>query len=346
MRRQIVDPKRVYAEHVFGRCSVYLDTNAWSDLSETRTDAARAAYDLALTAQSRGCAVFPLSYPTITELLKRDDNADSRRQTELMDTLSSGVSLRGGTHVRDIEVMCAFDFMTQGVTTTRRSEMFTIIPCYISDTSVEFPDGWTETEADGMLEKLLQNRPGLRFLQQQMRTATFLENHEVTDEKYVREISRKRNDALDWAVDGSGKLSATKLRLEEHTFVFRKYILGNLPRLVGPSGMQMIVRNIENIVRKPGPAALRSVVERMPSTWLSCEMNVHCTLSAKELTEKQDFYDHEHAALAVPYTDAFVTSDGGLLDLLRRVRASDRYDCRLLRGLPALSDFLEKLLST
>ena len=159
------------------------------------------------------------------------------------------------------------------------------------------------------------------------------------------EITRKRREALDWAVDGSGKLNADKLRDEEHIFVFKKYVMANLPRLVGSPGMELIQQNLERVVRKPGRSALRSLVEKMPSTWLSCEMNVQRMLSTSDATEKQDFYDHEHAALAVPYTDAFVTSDGGVLCVLRKAHANDRYPCRLLRGVDALRTYLETLLS-
>jgi len=105
MYRPIADPKRVYAERVVGKRTIYLDTNAWSDLSEGRSAVAQTTRDLALRAHMRGLAIFPLSYPTITELLKRQENADSRHQIDLMDTLSSGVTLRGGAHVRDLEVL-------------------------------------------------------------------------------------------------------------------------------------------------------------------------------------------------------------------------------------------------
>src|SRR5216684_2017867 len=75
---------------------------------------------------------------------------------------------------------------------------------------------------------------------------------------------------------------------------------------------------------------LKAVVAEMPSTWLSCEMNVQRMLAASLPTKKQDFYDHEHAALALPYTQAFATSDGGILDVLRKVRATKRFPCRLV----------------
>src|SRR5205085_1838895 len=90
-----VDPKIIYAERVAGRRTIYLDTNAWSDLSERRTTDAKRAYGAAFAAHSRGLTVFPLAFATITEVLKREVNADSEAQVKLMDELSRGVSLRG-----------------------------------------------------------------------------------------------------------------------------------------------------------------------------------------------------------------------------------------------------------
>ena len=59
-------------------------------------------------------------------------------------------------------------------------------------------------------------------------------------------------------------------------------------------------------------------------------------------TRQQDFYDHEHAVLAVPYAQAFVTADRGILDVLRKARATDRFTCRLARGMSGLRQYLNE----
>lgn len=69
--------------------------------------------------------------------------------------------------------------------------------------------------------------------------------------KWVREISRKIDDVSNWATDGSGKLNAKKLRFEEHTAAFNSYIMGNLHRLVGLEGMQLIQQRLPLVVRNP-----------------------------------------------------------------------------------------------
>lgn len=84
------------------RAIIYLDTNAWSDLSERKTAKAEEANARALDAHAKGRAIFPLSHSTIAEFLKRDVNDDSREQAYLMDQLSDSVTLRNGQHIRDL----------------------------------------------------------------------------------------------------------------------------------------------------------------------------------------------------------------------------------------------------
>lgn len=84
------------------------------------------------------------------------------------------------------------------------------------------------------------------------------------------------------------------------------------------------------------------VIAAMPSIALSCELSVQKML-ARARTWKQDFYDHEHAARAIPYVDAFVTADTGLLDILRRARVASTHGCRILNGMAALAEYLGHL---
>src|ERR1043165_2149449 len=94
-----------------GNVAIYLDTNAWSDLTEGTTSDAQNALSLARAARSRAIAIFPLGFATITELLKREINADSIVQAELMDILSAGVAFRGTPRIADegVRSACALD---------------------------------------------------------------------------------------------------------------------------------------------------------------------------------------------------------------------------------------------
>jgi hypothetical protein len=343
MERLAATPRKVFSERVGERVTIYLDTNAWSDLSEGRTDDAREALKLALRAHSRGLAIFPLACATVTEVLKREVNVASRHQSDVMDALSSGVILRNDAPVRDLEVLCAYRFLIgEDSRPNHGDEMFTLTCCYEKDCWLQLPDGYGEAKATAAVAKLTAPCfPAMRWLQDSRRTPEFLDRQATTDVRYVSEITRKIKEAQTWAVDGSGRPNKNTLRFAEHKVVWHT-IKQSLRRLVGLQGFERVAQNLDRVVKKSGASALRSIVETMPSIWLSCEMNVQRTLASGP-TEKQDFYDHEHAALAVPYLHAFVSSDGGVFDVLRRARASDRYACRLVRGMSALRTLLETL---
>lgn len=336
-----MNPRSIFAERVRGRRSIYLDTNAWSDLSEQRSKEAREASAAAQVAHVAGLTVFPLAYATITEMIKRDANPASLRQIDLMDQLSLGVSLRGHLHVRDLETMCAFQFMTTGMSEAPLDQMFTALFCYDSDREIPAVGLPSHDDHSSVLRIAY---PTLRWLHSTLRTPEVLALEATTDEKYVAEMSKKIIEAEGWAKDGSGKLNAKKLRFEEHSYAFSQYVLGRLRHLVGLEGLELIHERLPlHLAKRPGPAATAAIIAAMPSVALSCEMHVQRAL-AKAPIRAQDFYDHEHAALAIPYVDAFVTSDGGLLDVLRRAKANRTYKCEILPGVAALARYLIDLI--
>jgi hypothetical protein len=219
-------------------------------------------------------------------------------------------------------------------------QVFTITACYEVDQRIAFPEGWTDPAADEfMLKMKASDLPDVQWLQQHRRNTEYLDHHARTDARYQKEISRKREDAPTWAADANGRLNAQTLRREEYVCVLNRYILDNLLRLVDePAKVGRLVARLVHL--NTDDAMLSRVVAAMPSTWLSCEMNVQRVLERTRRTRQQDFYDHEHAVLALPYADAFVTSNGGILDVLRRARASDHFSCRLIRGMAGLREYL------
>jgi hypothetical protein len=338
MFRFKVAPRDFYADYVAGRHIVYLDINVWSDLTERRTTDADHAHNAARNALMRHAAVFPLAYATVVEILKRDMNPDSDAQIDFMDELSLGVCLRGDSHVRELEARCALEFVISGSSTAPVANMFTTTACYDVDREIEVdaaPNGNDQSDV------LRVTYPTLRFVQRRDRTPEFLQRHKTTDEKYVREVERKIRDAPTWAADASGKLDATKVRFEEHTAALNNYIVPHLSRLVRADALTRVRNELKTLATTP--TSLAPVIAAMPSIWLSCEMHVHRILAGTRRTCKQDFYDHEHAARAIPYVSAFVTSDRGLLDVLRRAKVASRYPCQILAGLPALSKYLASI---
>jgi hypothetical protein len=233
-------------------------------------------------------------------------------------------------------------FLSQGHSLPNREEVFTVIGCYLSDTVIEFPDGWSRNEAAEMADTIRRNLPSVTWLLENLPVEQIRTRHAASDERYVNRV-RFLNSDLDAFRDKRGKLKPSALRLEEHTYVLKQYISRRLPCVVGVNETIAAFDNFEARRVKPGPQAAAKIVNAMPSTSLSCELQVQRRLAGKRPTP-QDWFDHEHAVLGVPYCEAFATSDGELLDLLRKANVKQNYGTLLLRGLPDVKSFVAGLL--
>jgi hypothetical protein len=341
---EVVAPRTIYQDLVATRRVLYLDHNVWIDLADGTTAGARETLELATLAVNAGLLVCPVSYPAMTELLKQGKTRSSIRQAHVMDALCSGVSMRAERHIIDLEVGFAHAFMSDGEKTATRTDMFTAVGCYLADGTLEFPDGWDVAGATEMTEVIRRNLPSVTWMLEHLPVDDFRRRHTEGDKRYVALVGELNADLADFK-DRRGKLKADALRLEEHTYVLKTYILPRLPRIVGLAGMITGLGKLQKRQLKPGPSTLARIVEAMPSTNLSCELHVQRRLAGRS-ARPQDLYDQEHAVLGVPYSDAFGSSDGELLDLLRKARARERYGTRLLRGLAEIRTFVSDLLDS
>lgn len=314
-------------------------------LSECKGTKAEEANARAVAAHSNGLAIFPLSHSTITEFLKREVTDDSRAQAYLMDRLSDSVTLRNGQHIRDLEALGTYELIMNGETRPAGIDhMFTAAICHSGDVGFEFPEPWSERSADAFVRAVLdRGLPGISYLQITDRLESLLRTREERDVIYVQHMESWRDDARAWASDRGGKLNANRLRVEEYTFAVRRHLIARLARLLSDHDLRQLTERIVSLVEAGEVTTLAAIVSTMPTVELSCEMHVQSALNARRAPGEQDFYDHEHAVVAIPRVHAFVTSDRGLLDLLRRCRLPATRPCRLLRGLDGLASYLVAL---
>jgi hypothetical protein len=345
IEHNLVVPREFHATRISCRLVVYLDSNVWIDLVEGKTKKAVETLELARLAQRSGTAIFPLSYPAITEFLRQQVNETSRRQGHIMDDLSECVSLRDEASIRDLEILGIYEYMMTGEARPRSNEVFTATMCYLGDGSLEYPENCPPEMAEDMTRMLKPEllTVGVGWLQEHLDLHEFRARYAEGDAKWLDEVVSRRKQALAVLTNADGSLSAKKLRLEEHAYVLREYILKRLPSLVGLAALMLASRRLGQRSPKGSPAVLARGVESMPSVWLGCEMHVQHRL-ARGKVERQDQFDHDHALWGVPYADAFATADSGLLELLRRCGADKRYKCRLLRGIHGLHDYLTEIL--
>lgn len=209
---------------------------------------------------------------------------------------------------------------------------------------IEFPDSWNASDADAFVDALLRRGlPGISYLQITERLDALLGMWAERDDIYTRNMQLWQDDSRNWAADGTGKLRATRLRLEEYRFAVRRHFLARLARLLSDKDLERLTEQVKRLVEDGEVTTLAAIVTTMPSVELNCEMHVQYALNVGRRPRKQDFYDHEHAALAIPRVDAFVTTDGGLLNVLRQSRVTSARSCHLLRGMDALASYLTVL---
>jgi hypothetical protein len=324
---------------------VYLDTNIWIDFTQERTTLAGETLRLARLAQDTRRAIFPISYPAAFELLNQGVTPSTQHQARLMDELSERVSFRAIHHIREMEVIYAYEYLMDGVGRELREKIFTAAAWYGGDGHWEYPDGWNEEDAAACTQILNKELPGLEWEQERLSRTEFETTYRKIDDDWVTAVSALDQEALRRFVNADGTPSASKLRLEEYAHVIQAYFLKILPRRVGFAATALALEKGAESIGRGGPATTRRLIELMPSIWLSCEMHVRRRLERNRLPRPQDLYDHDHAMIGIPYCDVFVTGDGELLDLVGKCGVQRRYTCQLVHGMDELRDYLQQVLS-
>lgn len=343
IRHLAADPRAIYASHIAKRGIVYLDTNVWIDFAQERTALASETLRLARAARGTQLVIFPVSYPAAFELMNQRVTGATRHQARLMDELSERVSFRAIHHVRDMEVLHAYECLMEGSGRDLREQIFTAAAWHSGDGYWDYPDGWDEEDATACSSMLSRELPGLEWLQENLPRTEFESTYRTVDENWVTTVAALDQEAIRRFVNADGTPSATKLRLEEYAHIVQAYFVKKLPRLVGFAATALALEKGAERIGRGGPATMKKLIELLPSIWLSCEMHVRRRLEKNRLPKVQDLYDHDHAMLGIPYCDAFVTGDGELLDLVRKCGAQSKYACRLVHGMKELHDYLQQV---
>jgi hypothetical protein len=138
------DPESRPPPELTSRRLIYLDTNAWIELAEKKRDFA----ERCAGAVEDGIVLFPLSYPTISELIEQPVAAQRRAVAELMDRLSGGVTFRPFETVRLLEADRAFRVLVgQAASTPEPARVLSWIVEYVGTASVTFDASWSEDKA-------------------------------------------------------------------------------------------------------------------------------------------------------------------------------------------------------
>lgn len=317
------DPQRIYAERIGDRKIAYLDNNIWISLRDAGS--ARTCRDACLAAVRDGLAIFPLSYAAVSELMAIPSVELRRAQADLMDSLSCGVTLRNPVVVFGLEAAALHRHLFHGAPPTlRRSEAFTSLPDYVGDGTLTIPAGTLRSEVERLVRYWNEENPArsLRWLVDNASDAELSAKHTASMAEY-----RSRMDALQEARrrdPRERKIDRNTATLRERVALFGAHVLPTLRNELlrdAQGDLQEFQRRLAAFTAEQGEGSAKRISRYfrslLPSLEVSAQLHGARAVDLQRRTQHQDFWDIEHASLAVVYTDAFVSADGGLMSLLR-----------------------------
>jgi hypothetical protein len=350
---QLVNPHEIYSCHVESRRVVYLDTNIWIRLTDARTQLSRECFTLCREAVRSGAVIFPLSYASISELLHQPPDAPREIQANLMDELSLGITFRSTAIIEKEESHSAFSFFaSEDYQPVPHSALFTYVVDYIGDGVITFPEGWTVAHIRAFVEQW-RSAPHIRSVSWFITHSNIneiKENHEKSAKIYVNRLRETINQSSEH-FRNSGQFSRDRLRHEERMSLFNSIVLPSFRKIIiehydSDEVMGKIKTIFENFPKhhgRGGPKFIEKLFSLMPSIELFAQLMASRVMNPTRAVRPEDFWDIEHARVPAAYADAFVTEDGGLVDLLSsRSSIPKTQGCRIIQGLKSFADLLRE----
>jgi hypothetical protein len=318
------DPAQVFSEHVGGRKVVYLDNNIWIDLRDELTEPAKRCREACLRAVGDKRAIFPVSWASISELLELPPPALRAKQADVMDGLCGSVTFRNAAVIQRLEAEDVFAHLFFGLARTdRRAEAFTLLPDYTTDGvgRLSFPEGLRPEQVERYVSmwRSREENPAMRvrWMVDHLDHEQALRNHERAN-GYGPEMDERRAAHREHL--GVERVSRSKAAHEERVYMFNTSVLPvirrELPKLL-QRPRETIRRMTELHSNENARIFRRAFRAAAPLMETMTQIFARQAQDVTRTTERQDFWDVEHAALPYAYADAFVTADGGLGEVLR-----------------------------
>ncbi len=324
-----------------------VDSCIWIDLAERFGDLSLQCQSLVQT----GKCLFPVSFPTVNEVIEQPTESKRSRVAALMDELSKGLCFLNSDAIHKMEANLALPIILGASEIAfKREEILTWTVEFAGRMTVQFPPSWNHADAD-KFTRLIAESPELRSVKWlvdhsppgQIR----LENAERM-ERYVRAMTAMTARSLSQYKHLSKDARRKQLLLEERTSVVKNLISPrmskSLLRIVGPEKLLDAIATIAEQAGEGGQRRLEQMMKVMPSLDLNCHIMAERGCNYSRKARAQDFFDVEHAVVGGVYADFFVTSDGNLYYLLaQRCKVSANRGCRVARGIKGLEAALRQV---
>jgi predicted nucleic acid-binding protein len=324
---------------------VYLDTNAWIELAEKKKDLAAAC----LREVENGTALFPLSYPTISELIEQPVVEQRRKVAELMDRLSAGVSFRPFPTIRLLEMDRAFRVLLgQPASAPEPSVVLSWIIEYVGTASVTFDPSWNAGKAREFIEHF-KAQPAVRsvcWIVDHAPIDSMATRHDEAKVRYVDALTASIQRGAEAVAKLSGAARKARLLREEREWVVNKIMAPRFTKtLLDVYGIERLEEAVKALSAKLGEGndeRFATLMTVAPSVDLWCEIMAERVANMARRVRPQDLHDVDHALIGAVYANIFVTRDRGLVDLItQRCTVARRRGVTVAVGVDALAEHLQ-----
>jgi hypothetical protein len=235
-----------------------------------------------------------------------------------MDALSLGVTIRSMDLILQLEGEDVYRYLLDGTEPQqRRREVFTNLPDYVGDGTFSFPEGWHEDDIEAFFAFHRSTAGSLRWMVDHHMTPEQAVKTHARSNDYPKLIDDRR--AAHRAHLGVHVVDREVLAHEERVSLVNGYVLPAIKRLGLPPGDQVsIAGRLRERLHGPNNrrAFRRAFRAAAPALEMTVQIFARQSRDVSRMTEKQDFWDVEHAVSAV-YADAFVSNDSYLAEVLR-----------------------------
>ena len=314
---------------------IYLDTRYWIILVEVflgrlLDPSSMRLLDYFLLQARNHEIICPISESVFIEMLKQQDLRTRRKTAELIDELSSGITL--ASEPTRIGTEIAHFFYSQD----KRSSVYPLKWLIWSKLSHVFGDMYPRNTGLSPDRELI------------MQKVMFDQIWECSLTEVVNMIGDKKVpvfDLKDLALEANEAIAKVSDKFQSYKQVFEQELAGSLN-----SYFPVAQKILEDIFERGGHIMPVQTSRKAGIANLSPTLHIHALCNASVRWDKKrklkgnDFYDFHHAAAAIPYCDVFLT-ENPLRALLEQnhLKINQDFGCRIISSVSEAVNFLEKV---
>jgi len=336
----IHNPRKIFAEHVQGRKLVYLDQNAWIELRDAKSPEAVRCLEVCRESVEHRQVIFPLAFPIVTEAIEIGDLETRLRHADLLDSLSTGITFRAPPVLFGLEAQNAYLWFYKGEDRQlSREEVFSYTIEFVGNHIVEFPPGFPP-EAVSQYVAHTANDERMRSVRFVATQRDWKAGHAPMNEAYVRGMRNLRQRRPSQPRLPKKQTFARAL-LTERISLLKNFVAPaftkSLIEEVGVDKLSEASRGYLAAKGEGGKKRIGQIFARMPMLDQHARLFALDAIEVARKPQAQDLFDIDHGTVPPIYSDAFVTLDNRLADL---VRNAARGSAEIITSLSGLESWL------